>query len=94
MDASSGREVRVFDLLRGPQWTLLTFDHGDPARRIRGYGALVTAPRRIRITTDRTATGRDTMIDTAGRVHRHYDIAGDTTVLIRPDGYIAARDAA
>ncbi|WP_433722426.1 FAD-dependent monooxygenase [Nocardia sp. CA-129566] len=94
VDASSGHEIRVFDLLRGPHWTLLTFDHGGPAHRHRTGSPLATAPRTVRITTDSTATGPGTMFDTDGQAHRNYDVTGDTTVLIRPDGYIAARAAA
>ncbi|MEU0499535.1 FAD-dependent oxidoreductase [Nocardia sp. NPDC005998] len=90
VDVSAGYEVRVFDLLRGPHWTLLSFDHGATVHRTGADNPLATAPRTIRITTDHTATGPDTMIDTDGRAHRNYDITGDTTVLIRPDGYIAA----
>ncbi|MGW4768946.1 FAD-dependent monooxygenase [Nocardia sp. NPDC004278] len=94
LDASTGREVRVFDLLRGAHWTLLSFDKATPVRRNRSRSPLATAPKTIRITTDTAATGPDTMIDPGGRAHRNYDITGDATLLIRPDGYIAARTAA
>ncbi|MET9029972.1 FAD-dependent monooxygenase [Nocardia sp. NPDC004168] len=88
IEASSGREVRVFDLLRGPHWTLLTFDQGNAPGQADARGTAAT--RTIRITTDTAATGADTLIDGDGSVHRNYDITGDTAVLIRPDGYIAA----
>ncbi|PXX70850.1 2-polyprenyl-6-methoxyphenol hydroxylase-like FAD-dependent oxidoreductase [Nocardia tenerifensis] len=94
LDASTGREVRVFDLLRGTHWTVLNFDHGSPARRNGSRSPFATAPKTIRITTDTTATGPDTMIDLGGRAHDSYDITGDTAILIRPDGYIAARTEA
>ncbi|MEU1666944.1 FAD-dependent oxidoreductase [Streptomyces sparsogenes] len=105
-DARTGREIRLFDLLRGPHWTLLSFDRGRrPEHDTRPHPALAVAPetpvppvplRTYRVTTDATATGPDTVIDTAGHAHRHYDVAshhldGDELVLIRPDGYIATR---
>ncbi|MGW4242292.1 FAD-dependent oxidoreductase [Nocardia sp. NPDC004722] len=92
VDASTGHRVRVFDLLRGPHWTLLTFDKGDPAQPDTVGNPLTTAPRTIRITTDHTATGAATIIDNDGSIHRSFDISGSTTVLIRPDGYIATRE--
>jgi hypothetical protein len=39
----------------------------------------------------RTASVPDTIIDTDGHVHRAHQSIGDELVLIRPDGYIAAR---
>ncbi|MDX3225396.1 FAD-dependent oxidoreductase [Streptomyces sp. ME19-01-6] len=86
LDAATGRGLRLFDLLRGPHWTLLSFGHGhthhpDAPVPLRTY----------RVTTDPTATGPDTVIDTDGQAHRIYDMREDGLVLIRPDGYIAAR---
>ncbi len=43
------------------------------------------------MTTDPTAGGADTVIDTDGLAHHTYQTAGDELVLIRPDGYIATR---
>jgi hypothetical protein len=94
LDASTGREVRVFDLLRGTHWTLLSFDQAARVRPNGSQSPLATAPKTIRITTDTTATGPGTMIDPGGRARRNYDVTGDATLLIRPDGYIAARTAA
>ncbi|MEV5833482.1 hypothetical protein [Nocardia sp. NPDC052112] len=91
LDPMTGRRVRIFDLLRGPHWTLLTFDHGHPAPEITIDNPLADSPRRIRVTTDTTATGPDTIIDTDGSVHRNYEISESAAMLIRPDGYIAAR---
>ncbi|MEU7864262.1 FAD-dependent oxidoreductase [Nonomuraea sp. NPDC049141] len=91
VEPETGRTIRVFDLLRGPHWTLLTFDHGLPAPRGTIDSPLADTLRTVRITTDTTATGPGTVIDTGGRAHHAYDIEEDTSVLIRPDGYIAAR---
>ena len=91
VEPGSGRTIRAHDLLRGPHWTLLAFDQGHPAPAERIDNPLAVAPRTIHVTTDTTATGPGTVLDPGGRLHRIYDIDESTRVLIRPDGYIAAR---
>ncbi|WP_329467349.1 FAD-dependent oxidoreductase [Streptomyces sp. NBC_01431] len=83
-NAGTGRPTRLFDLLRGPHWTLLSF--GSTAVQ-----QIPDGPRTIRVTTDLTATGADAVIDADGLAHHAYGTAGDELVLIRPDGYIATR---
>ncbi|HEX5115389.1 MAG TPA: FAD-dependent monooxygenase [Pseudonocardiaceae bacterium] len=80
--AAAGGPVRIFDLLRGPHWTVLTFGDADPAPAPAG-----TPVYRI----DRSATGSDTLIDTTGDAHRTYGVEAPTSMLIRPDGYLATR---
>ncbi|MFI6449331.1 FAD-dependent oxidoreductase [Kitasatospora sp. NPDC050543] len=83
-NAATGHPTRLFDLLRGPQWTLLSFGNTTVQQTPHG-------PRTYRVTTDPTATGPDTVIDTDDLAHHAYQVTGDELVLIRPDGYIAAR---
>ncbi|MEU5103075.1 FAD-dependent monooxygenase [Streptomyces sp. NPDC021354] len=97
LDAATGRERRIFDLLRGPHWTLLSFGHDhdhdhshDPVRDLIADETSVPL-RTYRVTTDATATGPDTIFDADGHAHRLYNTDGDELVLIRPDGYIATR---
>ncbi|MBZ6475397.1 FAD-dependent oxidoreductase [Streptomyces griseocarneus] len=90
LHAATGEPVRLFDLQRGPHWTLLSFTDGTstshPAR------AQAHVPLRThQISADTAATGPDTVIDTEGDAYRAYGAGGDEFVLIRPDGYIAAR---
>ncbi|MGY0058316.1 FAD-dependent oxidoreductase [Streptomyces sp. LZ34] len=96
LDAATGRGLRLFDLLRGPHWTLLSFDRGQD----RGHDLAPGTPpetsvplRTYRVTTDPTATGHGTVIDVEGIAHKTYDTDGDELVLIRPDGYLATRCA-
>jgi 2-polyprenyl-6-methoxyphenol hydroxylase-like FAD-dependent oxidoreductase len=70
---ADGRRIRLFDVFRGPHWTLLIFG-AAPQRVGTPYG-----PVRVHMVTDRDGTAR-----------RVYGIPGDGTVLVRPDGYIAA----
>ncbi|MES4905658.1 MULTISPECIES: FAD-dependent oxidoreductase [unclassified Streptomyces] len=96
VDAATGRGIRLFDLQRGPHWTLLTFDHDhnhDHGHGAAGWDAPVPL-RAYRVTDDPTATGPGTVIDTEGQAHRIYDMREDGLVLIRPDGYIATRVSA
>ncbi|MEV6097072.1 FAD-dependent oxidoreductase [Nocardia sp. NPDC051981] len=94
VDASTGERVRVFDLLRGPQWTLLTFDDGTPATAKPAHDPLLGPVRTIRITRDPNTTGPATILDSDGSIHRNFDVSGPATLLVRPDGYIATREPA
>jgi len=74
---TDGRPIRLFDIFRGPHWTLLAFG-AAPHLVDTPYG-----PVRAHAVTDQTGTAR-----------RVYGIPGDGTVLIRPDGHIAAVEMA
>ena len=71
-----GAPAHLFDLLRGTHWTLLAFDADVPG----------TPPhiRTLRITGE-CAEGSHADVD----AYDTYDVTPATTVLIRPDGYIA-----
>ncbi|WP_329453872.1 FAD-dependent monooxygenase [Streptomyces sp. NBC_01497] len=83
-DAETGRPTRLFDLLRGPHWTLLSFG-GTVVQQAPG------GPRIVRVSTDLAANDAGAVIDTDDIAHHAYGVTGDELVLIRPDGYIAAR---
>ena len=70
---TDGHPVRLYDILRGPHWTMLAFGNAPQ------HFDVPFGPVRVHRITDQDATAR-----------RGYDIPGDGTVLIRPDGYIAA----
>ncbi|MGW1676661.1 FAD-dependent monooxygenase [Saccharopolyspora sp. NPDC002376] len=74
----NGKEIRLFDLFRGPHWTLLAFATELPA----------TAPdvQAHRIAPTPTSSS---LVDTDGTARAIYDVTAGTHVLIRPDGYIA-----
>ncbi|MDR6717196.1 hypothetical protein [Paenibacillus sp. 2003] len=78
----------LFDLLRGPHWTLLAFANSvDPSLKNFTNNELhihYILPSNV----DGAAEG---LIDTAGNAYRIYDVTSKELVLIRPDGYIAMR---
>ncbi|WP_153978650.1 FAD-dependent monooxygenase [Paenibacillus xylanilyticus] len=83
-----GFAVSVFDLLRGPHWTILAFvnrtDH--PSLENIAYNEL-----HVHCILPSHAEKVEGIIDTEGNTYRIYDAASNELVLIRPDGYIALR---
>jgi 2-polyprenyl-6-methoxyphenol hydroxylase-like FAD-dependent oxidoreductase len=85
---AAGRPVRLFDVFRGPHFTLLGFDLPNPADLstvAQHYGSMVRSCAVIR---SGTAAGNDAVVDEDGHAHRAYDVQAGTLVLVRPDGYI------
>jgi hypothetical protein len=85
---ASGTPVRLFDVFRGPHFTLLAFGprHAATVAAVnKRYGAAVRA-----YTVARPGGPADhaTLVDTHGHAYRAYDIDADTLVLVRPDGYV------
>jgi 2-polyprenyl-6-methoxyphenol hydroxylase-like FAD-dependent oxidoreductase len=79
----------LFDLTRGPQWTLLAYDIDCSAT------ALVTDVESADLHTYRiTTTPGDGIFDGDGEFARIYAPDPGELILIRPDGYLATRMAA
>lgn len=75
--------MRLFDVFRGPQFTLLGFGEPDVAESFeRRYPGLLRA-RTV------SGTGRGDLVDD-GQNKATYDASGNALFLIRPDGYIGA----
>lgn len=73
----AGQSTRLFDLFRGPQWTLL------------GYGIEERPASRKHLRTVTVGEGGD-IIDEEGHVAAAYGLAAGQWALVRPDGYLAA----
>ncbi|MGU3422791.1 FAD-dependent oxidoreductase [Methylobacterium sp. D54C] len=82
LTGAAGQGVRVFDLLKGPHWTLIGYmtDCATPAPR---HGLHI----------HRVSSHGD-LIDTHGHFRKAYGIGEGAWVLVRPDGYIGAVVAA
>jgi 2-polyprenyl-6-methoxyphenol hydroxylase-like FAD-dependent oxidoreductase len=79
------REGRLFDVFRGPHFTLLGFgeEHAETVARVgERYGAAVRAY---------TVGAAGDLVDSGGHARRAYGTDG--LVLVRPDGYIGVYDA-
>ncbi|WP_051326274.1 FAD-dependent monooxygenase [Glycomyces tenuis] len=86
-DPATGADVRLFDLFRGPHFTLLVFG-SRPAPR-------VDESRFGEVRTHRILAGplhgdnAHALLDATGEAHKLYGVDRDGLVLIRPDGHIA-----
>jgi 2-polyprenyl-6-methoxyphenol hydroxylase-like FAD-dependent oxidoreductase len=76
---SAARSVRLFDLFRGPHWTLLGYEPHP--------GAAVRPRAGLRI--HRIGDGGN-LRDNAGHFGDAYGLAAGDWVLVRPDGYVGA----
>ncbi|MFG2074930.1 FAD-dependent monooxygenase [Nonomuraea maritima] len=86
--AADGRPIRLFDLLRGPHWTLLAFGAAHAPAVAAMNATYGPALRAHTVTAPGEPVGDDTVLDTAGHLRTGYGAGDGTWVLIRPDGYI------
>jgi hypothetical protein len=78
---AAGSTVRLFDLFRGPHFTLLAFD----GAALPGLGSQYGDAVRVYRVARPGAAGAGALIDMNGEAHRIY---GDGLILVRPDGYV------
>ncbi|WP_158885296.1 FAD-dependent monooxygenase [Amycolatopsis anabasis] len=83
---ANGKQVRLFDLFRGPHATLLAFG-GGPAEAEPGVHV-------HRVLRPGQAVTGDALVDVDGHAFAAYDVAEGTRVLVRPDGYLREFTAA
>ena len=85
---SGDHQYRLFDLFRGPHFTLLAFGAGwdDVIAQIQTrYGHVI---KHFTIDGPHAKESTHALDDTDGHAARGYDIHSDTLLIIRPDGYI------
>lgn len=85
---SNGEVVRLFDVFRGPHFTMLAFGHGtgDICTAVQqNYGNQV---RTCTIILPDAPPQPDSLVDTGGHAYRGYEAQEGSLVLVRPDGYI------
>lgn len=82
--ATSG-PCELFDLLRGPHWTVIVFDHDAP---LRPAGQV---PVRLHVHHIGSTAGERGIADASGSFRRLFDAQPGEVFVIRPDGYLAAR---
>ncbi|MER5869707.1 FAD-dependent monooxygenase [Streptomyces sp. NPDC002044] len=81
-DAPCG-PTRVFDLLRGPHWTLLVFDAPDAALPPDAPGLRVH-----HIVRPGAPSLPGALVDVDGHAHDAYDVTAPALFLVRPDNYL------
>ncbi|MHB8528367.1 MAG: FAD-dependent oxidoreductase [Caulobacteraceae bacterium] len=76
---AAGQPTRLFNLFRGPHWTLLGYetDRGSAIAPRPGLRIHVVGP-------------RGDIVDDGGHVREAYGVSSGDWVLIRPDGYVGA----
>ena len=84
---SDGFDGSVFDLLRGPHWTLLAFTDGP----LPSLSHIDRSELHVHRMARPDARAVDGFVDREGNAYRVYASNGNEAVLIRPDGYIALR---
>jgi 2-polyprenyl-6-methoxyphenol hydroxylase-like FAD-dependent oxidoreductase len=85
----AGSAVRLYDLFRGPHWTLLGFGPGGTAL-VRSAPLPNDIEIRAYTIEHVPAMGGEerTIVDADGYAHQYYGVDGDAVVLVRPDAYI------
>ncbi|MEU9449907.1 FAD-dependent oxidoreductase [Streptomyces sp. NPDC048277] len=87
---ADGRQIRLFDVLRGPDFTAIAYG-ADAAEALGNLNWPAAGARLKRITVGPGGA----LTDLSNTLQRAFGLAGDTLLLIRPDGYlghIATRD--
>ena len=100
----TGAPTRLFDLFRGPRFTLLLFD--GRAATDAGYERVAATARQVGavlgddvrayvvVPTERRPPGLDgvdVLLDPDRDAHQRYGATAESLYLVRPDGYIAFR---
>jgi 2-polyprenyl-6-methoxyphenol hydroxylase-like FAD-dependent oxidoreductase len=81
VSTADGTSARLFDLYRGPHWTLLSFGMTPD----RDFGPDVHV---YTVVEPGAPAGEQAVVDRDGHVREAYDMADGTLVLVRPDGYV------
>ncbi len=92
-DAATGLPTRLFDVYRGPFFTLLAFgtDQIGAAERVgNDYPDLINVCAVVPPDGGRPELMR-TLVDPRGLTGRHYGVTSPALVLVRPDGHIGFR---
>ncbi len=83
---ASGELTRLFDVLKGPQFTLLAYDAAVAELR----GLDLSSATQVRLLTASSNVVEGDLIDAEGAFRAAYGLSGGELLLIRPDGYLGA----
>lgn len=88
LHGADGSRVRLFDLFRGPHFTVIAYGPQAAQGLDRLRWPETGAPLR-RIIVNASGTAEFVGTDAEHALRRLYGLTGDTLVLVRPDGYLA-----
>lgn len=83
-DAPCG-SIRIFDLLRGPHWTMLVFDAPDADLPAETQNLKIH-----HIVRPGAPATPSALVDVDGHAHRAYEVTGPARFLVRPDNYLGS----
>ena len=83
---AGGEPVRLFDVFRGPHFTLLAF--GAAGAEAVARLSSRTGLQAFQVLAPGECTGARVLLDTHGHARAGYGLTQDALVLVRPDGYV------
>jgi 2-polyprenyl-6-methoxyphenol hydroxylase-like FAD-dependent oxidoreductase len=84
----SGQRRRLFEIFRGPHWTLLSFGGAYDNALVRSCARWASLIRVVRVLDRAKEAGPDDFVDAHGYARTNYDVRSNAVVLVRPDGYV------
>ncbi|MFE0028132.1 hypothetical protein [Amycolatopsis sp. NPDC059021] len=85
---ADGRPIRLFNLFRGPHWTLLTFGAAYAHTAATLSDRFGPALHAYTVVRPGESANEHALVDSHGHLWAGYVANDDTLVLVRPDGYI------
>ena len=86
-----GSAVRLFDLLRGPQFTAVAYGpRAADALATLAWPTRGAALTRITVNAAGIGDGDHHLLDSTGAFAKSYGLHSDALILVRPDGYVAS----
>lgn len=84
----SAQRRRLFEMFRGPHWTLLSFGGAQDDALARSRVRWAQFIRVVRVLDRPKEAGADDFVDVHGYARTNYDVHLNALVLVRPDGYV------
>jgi 2-polyprenyl-6-methoxyphenol hydroxylase-like FAD-dependent oxidoreductase len=84
----AGRPTRLFDVFRGPHFTLLAFGNAHCGSVKDTNASWAPTVRAVRVVPAGSSADAECLVDSSGHAHAAFGVRGDALVLVRPDGHI------
>lgn len=87
---SKGASLRMFDILRGPHFTVLALGGFEPPQLDKRFGDAVRIHSIVEAAPSAGKARNGALVDIGGHAHKHY---GHAVIVIRPDNYLGYASA-